>query len=159
MISFTSVCTMCGRFSLILCTKAFMPTALSFSSCWSSTSRAMMVPVLPTPALRETDTEKSWAVSVQVQVRWSSSGFHIKLPNRKQALILYLQWTTVGAAAPSLCMCSLTSPLNWIRTSVPCGTPWSGQAVKWKCFTLRSSEVLSCEEDLHRGIRIVSDPS
>lgn len=55
MFLFTSVCTMCGRHSLILLTKALMSTAFSLSSCWSRTSRAMMVPVLPTPALRETD--------------------------------------------------------------------------------------------------------
>lgn len=57
-VCFTSVCTMCGRFSLILCTKPLMSTALVFCSCWSCTSRAIIVPVLPTPALRD-NTAKS----------------------------------------------------------------------------------------------------
>lgn len=135
---------MWGRHTLILYTKALMSTALSFSSCWSSTSRAMKVPVLPTPALRETERDREKKLS-SLQVWWSSSG---SLNNNSYINIyIYLQWTTVGAAAPSLCMCCLTSPLNWIRTCVPCGTPWSGQAVKWKCFTVRSTEVLLCEED------------
>ena len=53
---------MCGRFSLILCTKALMPTAFSRSSCWSSTSKAIIVPVLPTPALTE---RQQWKVRSQ----------------------------------------------------------------------------------------------
>lgn len=66
--------------------------------------------------------------------------------------IVYLQWTTVGADAPSDCMCCLTSPLNWIRTCVLSGTPWSGQAVKWNCFTLYSSEVCLCEHILNQTL-------
>lgn len=67
-------------------------------------------------------------------------------------LMVYLQWTTVGADDTCLSMCCLTSPLNWIRISVFSGTPWSGQTVKWKCLTLHSSQVSLCE---HTVIKLV----
>lgn len=83
---------------------------------------------------------------VSVQVWWSLSPISKGKRVFWIQLIVYLQWTTVGASAPSLCMCCLTSPLNWIRISEFSGTPWSGQTVKWKCFTLDSSEVCLCKD-------------
>lgn len=76
-----------------------------------------------------------------VQVRWALSAISTGKP---AVWSVYLQWTTIGADALSVCMCCLTSPLNWISTCVLSGTPWSGQTVKWKCFTLHSSEVCLC---------------
>lgn len=129
---------MCDRCSLILCTKAFIPTAFSFWSCWRSTSRAMVVPVLPTPALGHRIRQRSALRSESGKGKGT------------RVVWIHLQWTTVGVDAPSLCMWCLTSPLNWIRSSVFSGTPWSGQTVKWKCFTLYSPEVCLCE---HADIR------
>lgn len=77
----------------------------------------MMVPVLPTPALGHEEPE--------VRLVYGPRG-HCKAA----VWVVYLQWTTVGDDAPSVCMCCLTSPLNWIRTRVFSGTPWSGQTVK-----------------------------
>lgn len=86
---------------------------------------------------------------ISKQVWWTFSGM-------SAVWIVYLQWTTVGADAPSVCMCCLTSPLNWIRTCVLSGTPWSGQAVKWNCFTLYSSEVCLCEHTLNQTLPFFS---
>lgn len=90
------------------------------------------------PPNSSTGTQKG----VQSQVRCTLSALSI---GKAAVWSVYLQWTTVGDDVPDVCICSLTSPLNWIRTCVFSGTPWSGQTVKWKCFTLHSSEVCLCE--------------
>lgn len=135
---------MFDRCSLILCTKSLIPTAFWFWSCWRSTSRAMIVPVLPTPAL-------GCRTRVRLVCRSSSAVSKGKRGVWIQ-LMVYLQWTTVGADDTCLSMCCLTSPLNWIRISVFSGTPWSGQTVKWKCLTLHSSQVPLCE---HTVVKLV----
>lgn len=54
-----------------------------------------------------------------------------------------LQWTTVGECLEYWSMCSLTRCLKPMRSSVVSGTPWSGQAVKWKWRTERVSAVFT----------------
>lgn len=55
----------------------------------------------------------------------------------------HLQWTTVGECLEYWSMCSLTRCLKPMRSSVVSGTPWSGQAVKWKWRTERVSAVFT----------------
>lgn len=52
------------------------------------------------------------------------------LQNKKTSI--YLQWTTRGPASGGVL--DLTRLMKF-KTGVACsGTPWSGQAVYWKCF-------------------------
>lgn len=101
-----------------------------------------------------TSTERDGTKVKQVMYRYSHQQVILKIKlqqalqltysscNIKTEVVLYLQWTTVGAPDPSLCMCCLISCLNSISSFVHSGTPWSGQTVKWKCFTVRCSVVL-----------------
>lgn len=58
----------------------------------------------------------------------------------------HLQWTTMGPAVGGLDIFTRRindkSPVAWY------GTPWSGQPVKWNCFTSRTSLKPLCEHRL-----------
>lgn len=64
----------------------------------------------------------------------------------------YLQWTTIGPAVGGLDILTRrmndSSPVAWY------GTPWSGQPVKWNCFTSRTSLKPLCEmkENIHKTV-------
>lgn len=64
----------------------------------------------------------------------------------------YLQWTTIGPAVGGLDILTRrmndSSPVAWY------GTPWSGQPVKWNCFTSRTSLKPLCEmkENIHKTL-------
>lgn len=55
----------------------------------------------------------------------------------------YLQWTTIGPAVGGLDI--LTRRINDNNPVAWYGTPWSGQPVKWNCFTSRTSLKPLCE--------------
>lgn len=161
----TSVCTISGRLSLICWTNAAIPTAFSLWTCCSRTSSAIRVPVRPTPALvyrngdRNTEGYENFALFFffcqcnylliltlhTALSSWLTVIIHIKLIFELGFKVSgHLQCTIVGPAEKELSICWRTSPLNWINSSVPTGTPWSGHAVKWKCLTVRVSEVSFC---------------
>lgn len=141
----TSVWTMRGRCMRRSWMVPYTSTILSLSIWKISRSMAMKVPVRPTPALRgERQKEKEGE-------RWERSNVNLLfkpitlLEVNCEKLCVYLQWTTVGEWREYWSMCSRTRCLKLMSSSVVSGTPWSGQAVKWKWRTERVSAVLTCQ--------------
>ena len=56
-------------------------------------------------------------------------------------IIIYLQWTTIGPASQAFAAAEFLTKET--KGNAWSGTPWSGQAVKWYWYTVRSMEAIS----------------
>lgn len=86
-------------------------------------SITIKVPVLPIPALEHTGCSTVTTVTDSTSLR---------------LLPAYLQWTAMGPASRMLSCFKLTSSKKSSTPPGSVGTPWSGQALKWYCQTVRS---------------------
>lgn len=89
-------------------------------------SITMKVPVLPIPALENTGYNMVMTCPIRSQ------------NVSPRPLQPYLQWTAIGPASRMLSCFKLTSSKKSSTPPGSVGTPWSGQALKWYCQTVRS---------------------